>query len=73
MLHVRAMALARARAEMPPAIFWHSTRTGQLIGADPERRYSTAFPCDETIDAMAYVEQGHAKGKVVVAMPLPCT
>ena len=29
------------------------------------------FPFDETLDAMAYVEQGRAKGKIVVAMPLP--
>ena len=28
------------------------------------------FPFDETLDAMAYVEQGRAKGKVVVTMPL---
>ena len=28
------------------------------------------FPFDQTLDAMAYVEQGRAKGKVVVAMPL---
>ena len=28
------------------------------------------FPFDQTLEAMAYVEQGHAKGKVVVAMPL---
>ena len=27
------------------------------------------FPCDETLDAMAYVEQGRAKGKIVVTMP----
>lgn len=27
------------------------------------------FPFDETLDAMAYVEQGRAKGKVVVTMP----
>jgi len=27
------------------------------------------FPFDETLEAMAYVEQGRAKGKVVVAMP----
>lgn len=27
------------------------------------------FPFDETLDAMAYVEQGRAKGKIVVAMP----
>jgi len=27
------------------------------------------FPFDETAEAMAYVEQGRAKGKVVVAMP----
>jgi NADPH:quinone reductase and related Zn-dependent oxidoreductases len=26
------------------------------------------FPFDDTIDAMAYVEQGHAKGKVVITM-----
>lgn len=26
------------------------------------------FPFDETLDAMAYVEQGHAKGKIVVTM-----
>jgi NADPH:quinone reductase-like Zn-dependent oxidoreductase len=31
------------------------------------------FPFDETLDAMAYVEQGRAKGKIVVAMPLPST
>ena len=29
------------------------------------------FPFDGTLDAMAYVEQGHAKGKIVVAMPFP--
>jgi NADPH:quinone reductase-like Zn-dependent oxidoreductase len=29
------------------------------------------FPFDETLDAMAYVDQGRAKGKIVVAMPLP--
>jgi NADPH:quinone reductase-like Zn-dependent oxidoreductase len=29
------------------------------------------FAFDETLDAMAYVEQGRAKGKIVVAMPLP--
>ena len=28
------------------------------------------FPFDDTLDAMAYVEQGRAKGKVVVTMPL---
>jgi NADPH:quinone reductase-like Zn-dependent oxidoreductase len=28
------------------------------------------FPFDQTLEAMAYVEQGRAKGKVVVAMPL---
>ena len=27
------------------------------------------FPFDETLDALAFVEQGRAKGKVVVAMP----
>jgi NADPH:quinone reductase-like Zn-dependent oxidoreductase len=27
------------------------------------------FPFDETLDAVAYVEQGHAKGKIVVTMP----
>ena len=31
------------------------------------------FPFDETLDAMAYVEQGRAKGKIVVIMPLPST
>lgn len=31
------------------------------------------FPFDATLDAMAYVEQGHAKGKIVVAMPFPDT
>jgi NADPH:quinone reductase-like Zn-dependent oxidoreductase len=31
------------------------------------------FPFDETLDAMAYVERGRAKGKVVVAMPLSST
>jgi NADPH:quinone reductase-like Zn-dependent oxidoreductase len=31
------------------------------------------FPFDETLDAMAYVEQGRAKGKIVIAMPLPST
>jgi NADPH:quinone reductase-like Zn-dependent oxidoreductase len=30
-----------------------------------------AFPFDELLDAMAYVEQGRAKGKVVVTMPSP--
>jgi NADPH:quinone reductase-like Zn-dependent oxidoreductase len=29
------------------------------------------FAFDETLDAMAYVEQGRGKGKIVVAMPLP--
>ena len=29
------------------------------------------FPFDETLDAMAYVEQGRSKGKVVVTMPRP--
>ena len=29
------------------------------------------FPFDETLEAMAYVEQGRAKGKVVVTMPHP--
>jgi NADPH:quinone reductase-like Zn-dependent oxidoreductase len=29
------------------------------------------FPFDETPEAMAYVEQGRAKGKIVVAMPRP--
>jgi NADPH:quinone reductase-like Zn-dependent oxidoreductase len=29
------------------------------------------FPFDETLDAMAYVEQGRAKGKIVVTMPPP--
>jgi NADPH:quinone reductase-like Zn-dependent oxidoreductase len=29
------------------------------------------FPFDETLDAIAYVEQGRAKGKVVVTMPSP--
>lgn len=28
------------------------------------------FPFSETLDAMAYVEQGRAKGKIVVTMPL---
>jgi NADPH:quinone reductase-like Zn-dependent oxidoreductase len=28
------------------------------------------FPFDETLDAMAHVEQGRAKGKVVITMPL---
>ncbi len=28
------------------------------------------FPFDETLDAMAYVEQGRAKGKIVVTMPV---
>ena len=31
------------------------------------------FPFDETLDAMAYVEQGRAKGKIVVTMPLQST
>ena len=31
------------------------------------------FPFDETLDAMTYVEQGRAKGKIVVAMPLSST
>ena len=31
------------------------------------------FPFDETLDAMAYVEQGRAKGKIVIAMSLPST
>ena len=31
------------------------------------------FPFDETLDAMAYVEQGRARGKVVIAMPLAGT
>jgi NADPH:quinone reductase-like Zn-dependent oxidoreductase len=29
------------------------------------------LPFEQTLEAMAYVEQGRAKGKVVVAMPLP--
>jgi len=29
------------------------------------------FPFDETLDALAFVEQGRAKGKVVVSIPLP--
>lgn len=29
------------------------------------------FPFDETLDAIAYVEQGRAKGKIVVTMPPP--
>ena len=29
------------------------------------------FPFDQTLDALAFVEQGRAKGKVVVVMPLP--
>jgi NADPH:quinone reductase-like Zn-dependent oxidoreductase len=29
------------------------------------------FTFDDTLDAIAYVEQGRAKGKVVVVMPLP--
>jgi NADPH:quinone reductase-like Zn-dependent oxidoreductase len=29
------------------------------------------FPFDETLEAVAYVEQGRAKGKIVVTMPLP--
>ena len=29
------------------------------------------FPFDETLDAIAYVEQGRAKGKIVVTMPSP--
>jgi NADPH:quinone reductase-like Zn-dependent oxidoreductase len=31
------------------------------------------FTFDETLDAMAYGEQGRAKGKVVITMPLPST
>jgi NADPH:quinone reductase-like Zn-dependent oxidoreductase len=31
------------------------------------------FPFDETLDALAVVEQGRAKGKIVVIMPLPRT
>jgi len=31
------------------------------------------FPFDETLDALAFVEQGRAKGKIVVVMPLPRT
>jgi NADPH:quinone reductase-like Zn-dependent oxidoreductase len=31
------------------------------------------FPFDETLDALACVEQGRAKGKIVVVMPLPRT
>jgi len=31
------------------------------------------FPFDDTLDAMAYVEQGRAKGKIVIIMPLPGT
>lgn len=31
------------------------------------------FAFDETLDAMAHVEQGRAKGKIVVAMPPPGT
>jgi hypothetical protein len=26
------------------------------------------FPFDDTLDAMAYVEQGRAKGKIVITM-----
>jgi hypothetical protein len=30
------------------------------------------FPFDETLDAIAYVEQGRAKGKIVITVaPLP--
>lgn len=29
------------------------------------------FPFDETLDAVAFVEQGRAKGKIVIAMPVP--
>jgi NADPH:quinone reductase-like Zn-dependent oxidoreductase len=31
------------------------------------------FPFDDTLDAMAYVEQGRAKGKIVATMPLQGT
>ena len=31
------------------------------------------FPFDETVDAMAYVEHGRARGKIVVVMPPPST
>ena len=31
------------------------------------------FPFDETLDALAFVEQGRAKGKIVVTMPTPIT
>jgi hypothetical protein len=31
------------------------------------------FPFDQTLDAMASVEQGCAKGKIVVVMPRPRT
>ena len=27
------------------------------------------FPFDETLDAIAYVEQGRAQGKIVIIMP----
>ena len=31
------------------------------------------FPFNETVDAMAYVEHGRARGKIVVVMPPPST
>jgi NADPH:quinone reductase-like Zn-dependent oxidoreductase len=31
------------------------------------------FPFEETLDALAFVEQGRAKGKIVVVMPVPGT
>jgi len=31
------------------------------------------FAFDETLDAMAFAEQGYAKGKIVVVMPPPGT
>ena len=31
------------------------------------------FPFDETLDAMAYVEHGYARGKIVVVLPPPST
>jgi len=31
------------------------------------------FPFDETLEALAFMEQGRAKGKIVVVMPVPST
>jgi NADPH:quinone reductase-like Zn-dependent oxidoreductase len=50
------------------------TTLAALYDAGPLRPVlDRTFPFDETLDAMAYVEQGRAKGKVVVSMPLSST